>query len=42
MAQARRLVTDDGLTLNAALAAVGLLQAAAVNSAAPATGAPAA
>lgn len=29
---ARRLVDDDGLTQNAALAAVGLLQAAAVNS----------
>jgi hypothetical protein len=35
MAQARRLQADDGLSQNAALAAVGLLQAAAVNSAAP-------
>jgi hypothetical protein len=33
MAQARALVASDGLTLNAAMAAVGLLQAAATNSA---------
>jgi hypothetical protein len=33
MTLARRLVGEDGLTMNAALAAVGLLQAAATNSA---------
>jgi hypothetical protein len=33
MAQARELVATDGLTLNAAMAAVGLMQAASVNSA---------
>jgi hypothetical protein len=33
MALARRLIAEDGLTQNAALAAVGLLQAAATNSA---------
>lgn len=37
MAQARRLVESDGLTLNAAMAAVGLLQAAAANSTTPPT-----
>ena len=36
MAQARRLVATDGLTLNAAMAAVGLLAAASANSASPA------
>lgn len=39
MAQARALVESDGLTLNAAMAAVGLLAAASAN-ATPATGAP--
>lgn len=37
MATARELVASDGLTLNAAMAAVGLLQAAATNSAESAT-----
>jgi len=40
MAKARELVSTDGLTLNAAMAAVGLLQAAAVNSAESAAPAP--
>ena len=39
MDQARALVASDGLTLNAAMAAVGLLQAAATNSAESATSA---
>ena len=42
MAAARELVASDGLTLNAAMAAVGLLQAAATNSAESASPAPAA
>jgi hypothetical protein len=40
MTAARDLVASDGLTLNAAMAAVGLLQAAATNSAESATPAP--
>ena len=39
MAKARELVATDGLTLNAAMAAVGLLRAAATNSAESATSA---
>lgn len=42
MALARELVQTDGLTLNAAMAAVGLLQAAATNSAESAAQTPAA
>jgi hypothetical protein len=42
MALARRLIAEDGLTLNAALAAVGLLQAAATNSAETGPAAPSA
>ena len=37
MALARRLVAEDGMTFNAALAAVGLIQAAATNSSANGT-----
>ena len=42
MTLARELVASDGLTLNAAMAAVGLLQAAATNSSEAATPAPSA
>jgi hypothetical protein len=42
MKLARSLVASDGLTLNAAMAAAGLLQAASVNSAESAPPAPAA
>lgn len=42
MQMARELVASDGLTLNAAMAAVGLLQAASVNSAETAASAPSA